>query len=132
MIGFGPDVYDSQGNAVDFGAGAGIANGINATTTGGAHAYDDSNNWIAIPEPGTLSLFALGMGTLYARITLDVTTEDYNESDIGRTFQVATCTNLVDASWTTNAFSYSITNQITSVVLTNNSDTCFFKLVETK
>jgi hypothetical protein len=131
LIGFGPDVYDAQGHAVEFGAGAGIANGIDARTTGGGHFQADSNEWIAINTP--ISIFSIELqNSITNTIDISVTTEDYYVSDIGRTFQIATCTNLVDAAWTTNTFSYSITNQLTSVMLTNNSDTCFFKLVETK
>ena len=120
----------SHGTATDYMKGSTIADGINARTTGGAHAYADSNNWIAfhLPQPMKLNAIDLAM----ARIILNVTTEDYYVSDIGRTFQIVTCTNLIDASWTTNSTLYTITNELTSVSMTNNSDSCFFKLVETK
>jgi hypothetical protein len=122
--------YDN-GDKVDWQKGSTIANGIDARLTDGGHVYDDSNSWVAINTP--ISIFSLELqNSITNTIDISVTTEDYYVSDIGRTFQIAICTNLVDASWTTNTTIHTITNEFTSVSITNNSDTCFFKLVETK
>jgi hypothetical protein len=121
--------YDS-GNKVDWQKGSTIANGINAETTNGFYKHADSNSWIAFHTPQPMKLNAIDLAM--ARIILNVTTEDYYVSDIGRTFQIVTCTNLVTVSWTTNSTLHTITNEFTSVSMTNNSDCCFFKLVESE
>ena len=80
----------------------------------GEDSYIANTGWVATHNPMAMKLQAIDLAL--AGIILNATTEGYQAFDVGRTFQVV----------------HSITNQITSVMLTNNSDTCFFKLVKTK
>ena len=88
---------------------------------------DGKQAWMAIPEPGTIMFASI---SFFSGIHLEVTVADYDELDIGRTFHVASCTNLASGAWTTNAPTYTITNEVSSVSITNNDTTCFFRLIE--
>jgi hypothetical protein len=103
------------------------------TVGGYAPAYADFSPRAAYQPPEfTLYVRTISvLDSLNIKIHLDIETGSFQlPGSTNSTFRIASTTNLVSALWATNTPIYSVTGAVTTVSLTNSSESAFFKIVQ--
>ena len=110
----------------------GTASAISSGTISGPVAFDDITvSYVAYRSVNvcTFKEIALSTSNFLSSITLSIETTPFYPAHPNNIFRFATTTNLLSSSWTTNSTLHSITGAVTSVTITNNTSSAFYKII---